>query len=96
MAFCFLFLPAIYTHTSLLHLVCLEAAQVPCGSLCPFSLPGAGEEARGRFVALKLRNTQWKNGKCCWLEWSSINRNPGPSLRLLCLGFFEIKGEHGI
>lgn len=90
MAFCFLFLPAIYTQT---HPSCTSCvSRLPrrcCVAPCVHS-PSLEQvsTARGRFVALKLRSTQWKNGKCCWLVWSRINRNPGPSLRLLCLGFF--------
>lgn len=99
MVFCFLFLPAIYTHR---HPSCTSCVMRLVPRRCHVA-PGVHSPSlqqvrrtRGRFVALKLRSTSWKNGKCCWLEWSSINRNPRPSLWLLHLGFFEIKGEHGI
>lgn len=99
MACCFLFLPAIYIHR---HPSCTSCVPrlVPRRFHVAPCVPSPSLEqvrrARGRFVTLKLRSTQCKNGRCCWLEWSSINRNPRPSLSLLRLGFFEIKGEHGI
>lgn len=99
MAFCFLFLPATCTHrhpwctSCVSRLVPRQCHAAPC---VPSPSLEQVRRARGRFVALKLRSTQGKNARCCWLQRSSINRTPKPSLTLLCLGFFEIKGEHGI
>lgn len=87
----------LHAQTSLLPLMCLEAGaqEVPVAPGVHSASLEQMRRARGRFVAFELR-TPWKNGQCCWLEWSSKNRNPRPSLRLLRLGFFQIKGEHGI
>lgn len=47
----------LHAQTSLVHLVCLEAGAqaVPCSSLCPFSLPGAGEKGQRQVCSLETQ-----------------------------------------